>query len=222
MNPSDPLKKALLLNGYDVSPMILDAMQRYLQLLLTWNKIFNLTSIDDENAMIFLHLLDSLSIGPYLQGNNIIDVGSGAGLPGIPLALMFPDKQFTLLDARLKKTRFLQQVVLELKLSNVVIETKRVEDFHPPQLFDSILSRALTSLTEMLKLTEHLISDKGQFLAMKGTYPQSELNQIPQTFKVIAVHSLIIKGLDAKRHLVCLQKERSWEKSLPSSIKKAG
>src|SRR5262249_11668554 len=122
MNNAELFKKALLDNGHEVSPYVLDAMQQYLQLLLTWNKVFNLTSIDDEKDMIFLHILDSLSLKPYLHGNHIIDVGSGAGLPGIPLALIFPEKQFTLLDARLKKTRFLQQVVFELKLSNVSLE----------------------------------------------------------------------------------------------------
>jgi 16S rRNA (guanine527-N7)-methyltransferase len=208
------LHQALLDNGYDLSANTETQFLHYLDLLMQWNKVFNLTAIRDPKEMVLLHILDSLSIHPYLKGDQIIDIGTGAGLPGIPLALFYPLKKFVLLDSNSKKTRFLMQVVHELKLANVEIIHSRCEDFHPEYRFHSILSRAFASLRSMVESTHHLVSQQGQFLAMKGVYPDQEIQALPHEFKLLAVHKLVINGLNAERHLVCLAKEVSWEKSL--------
>jgi 16S rRNA (guanine527-N7)-methyltransferase len=211
-NPFDFLQQALTNNGFVVSPDIQQSFLQYLYLMQRWNHIYNLTAILDIEKMIMLHIIDSLSISPYLYGNHIIDIGTGAGLPGIPLALMHPEKHITLLDSNNKKTRFLTQVLIDLKIKNITIISSRCENFHPEQRFDSILSRAFASLKVMLHTTQHMLKEHGQFLAMKGSFPAQELLDIPQGFKIHAVHLLQIQGLDAERHLICLEKDTSWEK----------
>jgi 16S rRNA (guanine527-N7)-methyltransferase len=182
-------------------------IEHYLSLLQQWNRVYNLTAIRDPEDMMLLHIEDSLAVNSYLHGNRIIDVGSGGGLPGIPLALSNPDKHFTLLDSNSKKTRFLTQVVLELKLKNVEVIHSRCEDFHPAIGFDSIISRAFASLQVMLTTTQHLLGKDGQFLAMKGIFPEQEMKEIPPGFTVLGVHRLQIKGLEAERCLVCVKKD---------------
>lgn len=202
----DFLSQALLFNHYAFDQTCQEKLWAYIELLQKWNRVYNLTAIHDPEKIVQLHILDSLSVRAYLQGNRILDVGSGAGLPGIPLALTCPDKTFTLLDSNSKKTRFLTQVVCELGLKNVTVVHDRAENFHPDQCFDNIVTRAFAALTDMLLHTEHLLCPAGVFLAMKGIYPESEIQEMPAHFKLIAVHELIIKGLDAKRHLVCIGK----------------
>jgi 16S rRNA (guanine527-N7)-methyltransferase len=204
-NQTEFLQQALVNNRHDIPLSTQEKMLHYLHLIREWNRVFNLTSIRDPKEMIILHLLDSLSIHAYLHGKNIIDIGTGAGLPGIPLALTNPTHQFVLLDSNHKKTRFLNQVVYDLKLSNVEVVHARVEDYHKQQ-FDSILSRAFSSLKVMLLGTSHLINETGQFLAMKGTYPEQEIQEIPAEFRLIKVYKLTIKELNAERHLVCMEK----------------
>jgi len=182
------------------------ALITYVELLDKWNKAYNLTAIRDPKEMIPLHILDSLAISPYLYGSRLIDVGTGPGLPGIPLALAHPDKQFVLLDSNGKKTRFLTQVQLTLGLKNITIIQARAEAYKPDQLFDSVISRAFASLTDMLKMTYHLCAPTGRFLAMKGQYPESEINSLPPDFKVESVHALTIPGITAQRHLVVIEK----------------
>jgi len=208
----DFLQNALTKNNFIVTPGIQRAFLQYLHLMQRWNQVYNLTTILNTEEMIMLHIIDSLSIGPYLQGNRIIDVGTGAGLPGIPLALMHPEKHITLLDSNNKKIHFLTQVLIDLKIKNIEIISSRCENFHPEQRFDSILSRAFASLKVMLQTTQHLLKKHGQFLAMKGSYPTQELLDIPQGFKVHAIHPLQLHGSHAERHLICLEKETSWEK----------
>ena len=198
------LEEALRANEHDYSPEIVNKFIEYLELLQQWNKAFNLTAIRDPEKMVMLHILDSLSINPYLHGARIIDVGTGAGLPGIPLALVNPDRHFTLLDSNSKKTRFLTQVVADLKIPNVEVVHARCESFHPDKCFDSIISRAFASLKVMLATTQHLICKHGQFLAMKGIYPENEIAEIPEEFSMLAVHAIRIKGLDAERCLVAI------------------
>src|SRR5579862_3044651 len=164
LNHSSFLHRMLLDNHHDVSINVEEKFIQYLDLLARWTKVFNLTRIRDPNEMIMLHLLDSLAIHPYLHGTRIIDVGTGAGLPGIPLAIIHPEKKFVLIDSNSKKTRFLVQVTHELKLMNVEVIHSRCEDLHPKQPFDSILSRAFASLEVMLETTHHLGSKQSQFL----------------------------------------------------------
>lgn len=200
------LHAALIANGHAISSETEEKLFAYLELLRKWNRVYNLTAIRDIKESILLHIIDSLSIKAYLQGTHIIDIGTGAGLPGIPLALTTPDKKFTLLDSNSKKTRFLSQVMYELQIKNMEVVHARCEDFNPTQKFDSILSRAFASIEVMLESTQHLLSEQGQFLAMKGVYPETEIKAISSPFEVIAVHKLLIKGLEAERHLVCIKK----------------
>jgi len=198
------LVEALDQNDYALSNIIQQKLIHYLELLLRWNQVFNLTAIRDPHDMVWLHILDSLSITPYLHGARLIDVGTGAGLPGIPLALTQPDKAFVLVDSNGKKIRFLTQVILELGIQNVEVVHARCEEMQPTVKFDSVISRAFSTIAVMLQSTQHLADDDGQFLAMKGVYPEQELENIPDNFKLLGVHKLKINGLAAERHLVCI------------------
>jgi 16S rRNA (guanine527-N7)-methyltransferase len=162
--------------------------EQYLQLLLKWNKTYNLTAIRDLETMRIKHIADSLIVNPYLHGEVILDVGTGAGLPGIPLAITNPNKYFILLDSNGKKVRFLRQAIQELGLTNVEAVQARVEEFQANQSISSIISRAFASIYDMLTLTKHLANEGTLFLAMKGVVPQNELNHLPIGFKLFAVH----------------------------------
>lgn len=186
----------------------IDRLLSFIGLIDKWNKAFNLTSIRDQEAMVSLHLLDSLAILPYVVGQSVIDIGTGAGLPGIPLAVCRPDKVFTLLDSNSKKTRFVQQVVLELKLVNVQVCHSRVESFKSEYLFDTVITRAFTNLPDMLKMTGHLIAPGGVLLAMKGQYPEQELQQVGGGATVIPVR---VPGIEAQRCLIQINKPTQRE-----------
>lgn len=168
----------------------------YLFLLEKWNKSFNLTAVRELDKMVTRHILDSLCLLPWLSGSEILDVGSGAGLPGIPLALACPDKHFVLMDSNGKKTRFMQEAKRALGLDNIDIIKSRAEDFAPQIKFDTILSRAFSSLPKMLSLTQHLLAEKGIWLAMKGRYPQEELDAINHSYEVMRYK---VFGLDEER-----------------------
>lgn len=181
----------------------LDSLLNYLAMLERWNKAYNLTAIRDPLQMIDLHFLDSLAVIPHIiESINIIDVGTGPGLPGIPLAIMCPDKRFTLLDSNGKKTRFLFQAINELSLANVIEINSRVEAFQPPERFDTVLSRAFSAIPTMLTNCSHLLADKGSFMAMKGKIPESELSQLDKNYKVSDLCRLDIPGVDGERHLI--------------------
>lgn len=171
----------------------------FIALIEKWNKAYNLTAIRRRAEMVNLHLLDSVAILPYLEGKRMIDVGTGAGLPSIPLAIYRPDIEFQLLDSNAKKTRFVQQAILELKLSNVKVTHSRVEDFEPEQPFDTVLTRAFASLPEIVDLTQHLISENGTLLCMKGQTPEDELAAIDAHTTLISIN---VPNLDAERCLV--------------------
>lgn len=175
---------------------------RYIELIGQWNRVFNLTAIRDLDTMVTRHLLDSLTIVPYIKGRTVLDVGTGAGLPGIPLAIVMPDHHFVLLDSNQKKTRFLQQTCYQMRLKNVRVVHERVEDYQPEQLFDVVVSRAFSTLREFLSMSEHLVKPGAQFLAMKGVYPLTELQEIASPFKIINTHPLTVPNLDAERHVV--------------------
>lgn len=177
----------------------------YLELLAKWNKAYNLTAVRDINEMVSRHLLDSLSIVPYIKGNYWLDVGSGGGMPGIPLAIIFPDIEFTLLDSNGKKTRFLTQVALELKLTNVQVINQRAESFHVKQPFTGIVSRAFSSLADFVNLTKHLANEQTEWLAMKGVYPEQELQTLPTEFKVESDYQLTVPNCEGQRHLLIIK-----------------
>ena len=174
----------------------------FIELLKKWNRVYNLTAVHDRHQMLKRHILDSLSIAPYLKGARVVDIGAGAGLPGIPLAIAYPDFQFVLIDSNRKKTRFMQQAKAELRLDNVEVVCSRAEDFNTNELFDSVISRALSSLSQMSRWASHLCAADGVMLAMKGTYPESELSELAKSFEIKAVHKINYWGLDAERYLV--------------------
>ncbi|BBL72960.1 16S rRNA (guanine(527)-N(7))-methyltransferase RsmG [Methylomagnum ishizawai] len=175
-------------------------MLAFLDLMRKWNRTYNLTAIRDLNTAVDLHLLDSLTAAPYLHGASVLDVGTGAGLPGIPLAILCPDKAFALLDSNAKKTRFVQQAVIELGLKNVDVITARVEQYRPERGFDTVLARAFASLAEIVAATARLLAPGGRILAQKGVWPQQEIETLKG--RGVRVHKLAIPGLDVERHLV--------------------
>lgn len=178
----------------------------YVSLLDKWNSAYNLTSVRDPKEMLIKHVLDSLVVAPHLTGNNFIDVGTGPGLPGILLAIYYPDKHFTLLDSLGKRIRFLNQVKLQLNLQNVTPLQSRVEDHQPEQGYDGVISRAFASLNDMLAWCKHLPAVNGQFFAMKGAAVQEEIAALPDFVKVMAIKNLQVPELNAQRHLVILAK----------------
>jgi len=177
----------------------------YLALLDKWNRVYNLTAVRDAERMVSHHLLDSLAAVPYFQGETVLDVGSGGGLPGIPLAIVRPDLQVTLIDSIAKKTAFLLQAKAELGPANLQVVTGRVEDYRPETGFDIVTSRAFSDLREFITLTRHLLKPGGRWLAMKGLYPNEEIAQLPAGVKVSADHVLVVPGLEASRHLIVLE-----------------
>lgn len=206
------LVKALQENHLEPGDTQITQLCHYLTLLQTWNQVFNLTTITDPKDMVYLHLIDSLMIAPYLLGKRLLDVGSGGGLPGIPLAILDPTRQWVLLDKVGKKTRFLTQVVAELQLTNVQVQHSNSHDFHPEHCFDSILSRAFGTIRHFIEATQHLLCQNGKLIAMKGKYPQEELTDVPSSFKVTSTTRLTIQGIHADRHIVCLQCSSPSEK----------
>jgi 16S rRNA (guanine527-N7)-methyltransferase len=203
--------KALLADGVaeigiEVDDQRQRAMLGYLSLLKRWNRVYNLTTVNSDKDFVTRHILDSLSVVPYLKGKRIIDIGTGAGLPGIPVALACPDLTVTLLDSNAKRCRFLRQVQAQLKLQNVNIVQQRAEEFHPHEKFDSLLSRAFSSLSTFINSSGHLLADNGQLLAMKGQWPGEEAGEVAAGFRVEDVIKLNVPGLQEQRHLVICKK----------------
>lgn len=183
-----------------VTELLLD----YLDLLQKWNRVHNLTSIRDPEKMVSTHLLDSLSVLPHLPGGPILDVGTGAGLPGIPLAAADLSLQITLIESNQKKAAFLRQAIAELKLPNVQVVCQKVEQWFPPSKFPCIIARAYAEISKFIASTKHLLAGNGFFAAMKGRYPEAEIRDIPHEFLVKQVIELKVPGLDAERHLVMI------------------
>lgn len=192
----------------------IEKLLAYVREFEKWNKAYNLSAVRDIRQMVARHLLDSLSVVPWFTANKkfsaarVIDVGTGGGLPGIPLAILFPEQQFTLLDSNGKKTRFLFHVKTLLGLTNVTVENRRVEEFKPEQKFDVVISRAFASLQDMTDGCTHLLAETGIFLAMKGLFPQDELAPIADKIALIESVKLLVAETDGERHLLVLQPQQ--------------
>ena len=179
-------------------------LERYLDLLEKWNRVYNLIAIRERSRMVTHHLLDSLAVLPHLRGPRVLDVGSGAGLPGIPIAVASPALHVTLLESNHKKSAFLTQAVAELQLANAQVVTERVESWQPEARFDTIVSRAFAELGEFASLAGRLLAPQGVLAAMKGVHPFEEIERLPQGYRVQQVVRLRVPGLDAERHLVLM------------------
>ncbi|WP_456415816.1 16S rRNA (guanine(527)-N(7))-methyltransferase RsmG [Thiolapillus sp.] len=201
---AEQLEKGLAEMELSASPQQQRQLLDYLALLEKWNRAYNLTAVRDPMKMVSRQLLDSLSIHALLEGDSVLDVGSGAGLPGIPLAVLHPERRFTLLDANSKKTRFLRQAKLELGLDNVQVEQARAERFQPPQSYDTITSRAFAALPDMLRLTRHMRAPGGCWLAMKGGVPEEELKALGREFHY-EIHPLVVPAEAGQRHGIVLR-----------------
>lgn len=192
--------------GILVSEQQKNSLIQYVEMLHKWNKAYNLTSVRDPQEMLVRHIMDSIVVEPHLQGDRFIDVGTGPGLPGIPLAIVRPSASFTLLDSLGKRVRFLRQVQHELKLDNVFPVQSRVEEFTAEPPFDGVISRAFASLLDMLAWCKHLpASANGRFYALKGVVPEEELTALPASIVVERIVRLSVPELDGERHLVILK-----------------
>ena len=205
---ADELVQGASTLGVSLTDTQRDLLLGYLALLAKWNKAYNLTAVRDPAEMVSRHLLDSLSVAPFVAsgGSTWLDVGSGGGMPGIPLAILFPERQFTLLDSNGKKTRFLTQVKLELQLANLEVVHSRVESFRPERPFAGITSRAFSSLEDFSNWTRHLGGPDSQWLAMKGVQPDDELQALPADFTVERCLVLKVPGCQGQRHLLILRR----------------
>jgi len=188
-------------------------LMEYVTELMNWNRVYNLTSVRKPTDIVTRHILDSLTILPYLHGERILDIGTGAGLPGIPLAVACPEREFVLLDSSSKKLRFVQQTLGILKLDNVTLEDSRVEEFQPEALFDTVICRAFSDLPDFYRYAARLCNEGGRMLAMKGVYPMTEVECLDDKSVIDDVVSLKVPGLDAERHLVVMQVAESSQGS---------
>jgi 16S rRNA (guanine527-N7)-methyltransferase len=205
MNAPQPLRRGLLALGVASSDDQVAQLERYLALLEKWNRVYNLTAIREPERMVTHHLLDSLAILPHVRGPNVLDVGSGAGLPGIPLAVASPGLAVTLLDSNYKKVAFLQQAVAELRLANATVVAERVESWPTDARFETIVSRAFADLGEFVAAAARLLAPGGTIAAMKGVHPHDEIERLPAGFRVREVLKLDVPLLDAERHLVLVE-----------------
>jgi 16S rRNA (guanine527-N7)-methyltransferase len=204
MSLANELKQGITQLGLELDEQTQQKLMDYLALLQKWNKVYNLTAIRNAEQMISHHLLDSLAVLPHLWRGKWLDVGCGAGLPGLVLAIARPDWEFTLVDSNSKKTSFVQQVVIELGLSNVKVMCNRVEALSVNEKFDGIVSRAFADTSDFVKLTQHLLAVDGRWAAMKGA-PEQELERLPGDVVVERIIPLSVLGMDAARCLVILK-----------------
>ena len=188
--------------GIELAAGSAEALKRLIDELEIGNAQFNLTGIRDRSGMLRKHVLDSLSVQPYLRGSRVADIGTGAGFPGLPLAIVNPQRRFTLVEATGKKARFVEQTARRLGCDNVQVEHARAENYRPFELFDTVVARALSSLADFAANASHLCAPQGRLLAMKGKRPDDEISALPKSFRVLAVHRLKVPGLEDERHLV--------------------
>jgi 16S rRNA (guanine527-N7)-methyltransferase len=204
MSTADQLKRGLIALGLTLERDVQQRLLDYIALIEKWNRVYNLTAIREPEKMVSHHLLDSLGVAPHLHAKRLLDVGSGAGLPGIPLALARPEMHVTLLDSNHKKAAFLNQAVMEMKLTNAEVCSERVESWHTQNRFDVVISRAFSDMDEFVRLTRHLLAPGGMFAAMKGLHPYEEIEKLPPGCKVQQVLPLAIPGVEGARHLVLI------------------
>ena len=205
MNHREQIRRGLEELSLEHSELQLDRLDAYLALLHKWNRAYNLTAVRDPAQMIGRHLLDSLAVEPLLRGTHFADVGTGAGLPGIPLAIMRPDSRFELIDSNGKKIRFVTQAINELKLDNAHATQCRVEEHRPQRGYDAVTSRAFAALTDMALGCSHLLVPGGELLALKGVYPDEEIQALPPQYRVEASHALRVPGETGQRHLIVVK-----------------
>ena len=212
MSSSQPTSKAvqlargLMAMNTCVSPEQQEKLLAYLDLLYKWNRAYSLTALKEDDQAVSHHLLDSLSILPFVPTGNLLDVGSGGGTPGIPLAIARPELAVTLLDSNTKKAAFLRQAAIELGLNNIAVHSGRVEQYHPDTGFAAITSRAFAELADFVSLSKHLLAPGGRWLAMKGVRPEEEMARLPDDVGVDAAYPLTVPGIDGERHLVVLRR----------------
>jgi 16S rRNA (guanine527-N7)-methyltransferase len=199
------LSRLLAEAGISLSDQQQQQLVVYVEMLHKWNKAYNLTSVRDPNEMLVRHILDSIVVAPHLQGTRFTDVGTGPGLPGIPLSIVRPESHFTLLDSLGKRVRFLRQVQHELKLTNIEPVQSRVEDFPAEPPFDGVISRAFASLNDMVSWCHHLPGDAGRFYALKGQLPEDEIALLPAGLAVESIVELKVPHLEGERHLVIVK-----------------
>jgi len=211
MSTVDQLKRGLIEIGLTLEGDIQRSLLDYIALIEKWNRAYNLTAIREPEKMVSHHLLDSLAVAPHLHGKRLLDVGSGAGLPGIPLALAKPKMHVTVLDSNHKKAAFLNQAVMELKLKNADVCNERVESWQTQYKFDVIISRAFSDMGEFVRIARHLLAPGGVFAAMKGLHPYEEIEKLPPGCKVRQVLPLAIPGVEGARHLVMIEMDDRTE-----------
>ena len=205
MNLAGKLEAGIGQLGLDLSPESREKLLGYLELLQKWNRVYNLTAVRQPEQMVSHHLLDSLAALPHLQGTNWLDVGCGAGIPGLVLAIARPQWRFTMLDSNSKKTGFVQQAAIDLKLGNVSVHCARVESWYVEEKFDGIISRAFATIADFTAATRHLLAGGGRWVAMKGEPEQDELQQLPEGIEIEQLIPLSVPELDAARCLVVLK-----------------
>ena len=205
--PEAALEQGIAVLGIALPAAAREKLLAYAALLYKWNKTYNLTALRNPDQAVSMHLLDSLALLPFIPPGSLLDVGSGGGMPGIPLAIARPDLAVTLLDSNSKKSAFLQQAAIELELPNISVHCGRVEQYHPSVGFAAITARAFSELADFVQLSRHLLAADGRWLAMKGIWPHAEIDRLPAAVAVEAVRRLVVPGVDGERHLVILKKD---------------
>jgi len=204
MSAALQLEQGLVDLGITLPPAAQQKLLAYATLLYKWNRTYSLTALREQDKAVSHHLLDSLAVLPFVPAGSLLDVGSGGGMPGIPLAIARPELRVTLLDSNSKKAAFLTQASIELALPNISVHCGRVEQYHPQDCFSTITSRAFSELADFVALTRHLLCADGCWLAMKGLWPHDEIAGLPQDVAVGEVRRLVVPGVDAERHLVLM------------------
>lgn len=205
MSQAAQLEQGLAALGIVLPVSVQAKLLAYVSLLYKWNKTYSLTALREQDKAVSHHVLDSLAVLPFVPQGRLLDVGSGGGMPGILLAIVRPELHVTLLDSNSKKAAFLQQAAIELALPNISVHGGRVEQYHPAEGFAAITSRAFAELSDFVALSQHLLAPDGCWLAMKGQWPYDEIDRLPESVRVDAVHRLHVPGIDGERHLVVLR-----------------